>query len=478
MGTIENMKSSRRELLAGFGFLALPMRPDLRNKAQDALKRAVRFFREEVAVQGGYLWRYSEDLSKREGEGEASATTAWVQPPGTPTVGMAYLRAFEAAGDNGHLEAARETAYALVKGQLRSGGWTYRIEFDPTERKRYAYRQKGGGDKARNVTTLDDDTSQAALRFLMRADSALEFKDDRIHEAADYALTTLIKAQYPNGGWPQGFDQIPEPTQFPVKKASYPESWSRDYVKSDYWKYYTINDGNLERLVETLLEAAEVYRNPAYRKAALRIGDFLVLAQMPEAQQAWAQQYDFDLHPDWARKFEPPSITGGESQGALRTLLALYAESGDRKLLEPIPPGLDYLRRSRLPDGRLARFYELKTNRPLYFTRDYRLTYEDTDLPTHYSFKVADGTAAIERDFRRLSALDTDALKRTKKRTTIPRRPTDSEVAEVIRNLDARGRWVEDGGLRHYGPADATRRIIDSATFARNVELLSAYLKP
>jgi len=474
---------TRRQLLAssslaGIGLVLPSKKRDLEDKARSALQRAVRFYREEVGVHGGYLWRYSDDLSKREGEGEASAMTAWVQPPGTPTVGLAYLRAFEAVGDNGYLEAARETAYALVRGQLRSGGWTYRIEFEPTERKRYAYRKEGGREKSRNVTTLDDDTSQAALRFLMRADSALGFKDDRIHEASEYALASLLKAQYPNGAWPQGFDQIPEPTQFPAKKASYPESWSREYVKSDYWRYYTINDGNLERMVVTLLEASEVYRNPEYRRAALRIGDFLVLAQIPEPQPAWAQQYDFKMHPAWARKFEPPSITGGESQGALRTLLALYAESGDRKLLAPIPPALDYLRRSRLPDGRLARFYELKTNRPLYFTRDYRLTYEDTDLPTHYGFKVADGTLAIERDYRRLSALDFDTLTATKESKAVPRRPAESEVVEVIRNLDARGRWIEDGRLRYHGPADPTRRIIDSATFAKNIGILSAFLKP
>ena len=60
----------------------------LRDQAADALGRACRFFRNEISVQGGYLWRYSDDLSRREGEGKASVSTAWVQPPGTPTVGM------------------------------------------------------------------------------------------------------------------------------------------------------------------------------------------------------------------------------------------------------------------------------------------------------------------------------------------------------------------------------------------------------
>jgi hypothetical protein len=55
--------------------------------------------------------------------------------------------------------------------------------------------------------------------------------------------------------------------------------------------------------------------------------------------------------------------------------------------LEPVPRAIAYLKRSRLPDGRLARFYELRTNRPLYFTKDYKLTFSDADVPTHYAFK-------------------------------------------------------------------------------------------
>src|SRR4029077_9180464 len=104
-----------------------------------------------------------------------------------------------------------------------------------------------------------------------------------------------------------------------------------------------------------------------YRAAAERGGAFLILAQMPEPQPAWAQQYDRKMHPVWDRKFEPPAITGLESQDALETLLLLHRKTGDRKYLAPIPRALDYLKKSRLPDGRIARFYELKTNRPFYF---------------------------------------------------------------------------------------------------------------
>ena len=73
--------------------------PASRERAAAGLRRAVEYFRTQVATEGGYLWRYGEDLARREGEGKATATQVWVQPPGTPAVGLAYLAAYEATGD-------------------------------------------------------------------------------------------------------------------------------------------------------------------------------------------------------------------------------------------------------------------------------------------------------------------------------------------------------------------------------------------
>src|ERR1700752_3128250 len=123
---------------------AMADEPDLHQQATTGLRRAVESYRKTIATEGGYLWRYSDDLSRREGEAKATATQVWVQPPGTPAVGLAYLAAHEATGDAYYLDAAAETARALVRGQLRSGGWDYRIEFDPKLRKESAYRVDGG----------------------------------------------------------------------------------------------------------------------------------------------------------------------------------------------------------------------------------------------------------------------------------------------------------------------------------------------
>lgn len=448
-------------------------------QASSALKRAVDFYHDKVAVHGGYVYRYSDDLTKREGEGKVENEKVWVQPPGTPAVGMAYLEAYELLGEEYLLKAARDAAECLIQGQLRTGGWRESIEFDLNERKKFAYRVEKPRERQNNHTTFDDDKTQSAMRLLMRLDQVLKFKDAKLYEASLFALDSVVKAQFPNGGWGQGYDSFPNPADYPVKPASYPESWSRTYPGGKYWYFYTLNDNAMADTIDALLLAGKIYGEPKYRNAAIKGGEFLILAQMPEPQPAWAQQYDFDMHPCWARKFEPASITGGESQGAIRILLRLFVETGDKKFLAPIPKALDYLERSRLPNGRMARFYELKTNKPLYFTKTYELTYDDSDLPTHYGFKLDGKLDQLRREYDSTATLTEKEL--AARRETKPSKPKSSasmeaQVKKLIESLDERGAWVEDGQLKYHGKDDPTRRVIDSATFIRNVGTLSKYL--
>lgn len=437
-------------------------------EAESTLRKAVDFYRTQVSCEGGYLWQYAADLSAREGEGSAGETTVWVQPPGTPTVGDAYLHAYKRTGDTYYLEAARETALALVKGQLQSGGWHYSIYFDPADRAKYAYRADGNTSGS-NTSTLDDNTTQAALRNLMAVDKALDFEDSAIHEAALYAVEKLLAAQYPNGAWPQRFTGPPDPSEYPVKPASYPDEWPRTYPGGDYKAYYTFNDGTIVDMIETMFDAAEVYGDERCREAALKCGEFILLAQMPEPQPAWAQQYDRDMHPAWARKFEPPAITGGESQGIILALTRLYARTNDKRFIESARRAYEYLDASRLEDGRIPRFLELKTNKPLYFTKDYELTYSNADMPTHYAFITGWGLEGLGK---RLARLDEGewAVQDGLSPVAWPARKTES-VRRAISSLDERGAWVESGSLRR-GP-DTVNRIITMRSYAANIRLLS-----
>lgn len=442
------------------------------------MRKAVDFFRTKIAVHGGYVYLTSADLTKREGEEKVTPTQIWIQPPSTSTVGQTYLEAYRLTGEKYLLDAARETAECLIQGQQRSGGWYVLIEFDPEQRaKTFDFRVdpvSGKQPKSRRYTTLDDNKTQSCLTFLMRLDRELEFKDARLHEAVLYGLDHLVTAQFPNGAWPQQFDGPPNPAEFPVVKASYPETWSRTFPKVNYIRHYTFNDNAIADDVAVMLEAAEIYGESRYLAAAEKAGDFIILAQMPEPQPAWAQQYDAEMHPVWARKFEPPSITGLESQGIIKILCALYQATGNDKYLKPIPPALAYLKRSQLPDGTFARFYELQTNKPLYFVKDtYELTYSDDNLPTHYGFKVGGKLDLLQATYDKLKAEGPAKKKSAEKQTVKLSKKIADEARQVAEALDDRGAWVEEGRLRDHGDDDPTTRVIASKTFVKNLLTLA-----
>ncbi len=454
-------------LLMVSSLLAQQPDPALRDDALKALRSAVAFYHGKAARHGGYVYYSTPDMKERWGEGKASDTTVFVQPPGTPTVGMAFLAAHAATGEDAFLTAARDTAEALVSGQLQSGGWTQTVEFGPARRVGKYRNGKGG---SWNSSSLDDGQTQAALQFLMRADQALGFKNKMIHDAVEYGLAALLKAQFPNGAFPQVWTG-PVDAKKPVAKAKYPEyDWKTEGKVKEYWGLYTLNDGLAGSVADTLILAHEIYKDDRYKAALAKLGDFLVLAQMPDPQPGWCQQYTFDMAPAWARKFEPPAITGWESQDAMVTLIKIARHTGQKRYLDPIPPALAYFTKRLLPDGRLARFYELKTDKPLYMDAEYRLTHDDSTAPTHYGWKQPSRLKQI------------DAAYQDAKAGVVPKAKAAVDAAEVrriIRELDADGRWVSTyRGEPLVGQpkfADGFR-YVSSAAFSRNVETLSAYL--
>jgi hypothetical protein len=443
---------------------AVTFAQDLRTEAAAGLKKAVTFFHDHVASAGGYVYKVSADLKLREGEGKTSTSTIFVQPPGTPAVGLALVEAYQRTGEQYLLDDAIDAGRALVKGQMVSGGWSQAVYFETETRKKYAYRVDGPpAKKAKNISSFDDDQTQSALRFLMALDAALKFKDAEIHGSATTALSAVLAAQHLNGAWSQVFDG-PVPQDGPADlKASIPAEWSRKYPGGDYWWHYTFNDGAMARTIDMLLTAATTYKEPRYRDAAIRGGEFILRAQLPDPQPAWAQQYDKAMHPAWARKFEPPAVASAETQTILLTLIRVHRETGDAKWLKPIPSAIEWLKKSMLEDGQLARFYELGTNKPLYMTSDYKITYDDGDAPSHYGWKLKSKVPKISDEL--------DRARKGEKPST--RKPSADEVRKILAAMDGRGAWVEQGPLKYHkvdGP------IIDSQTFIDHVDVLSRYL--
>ena len=444
--------------------------PRLRQDCLIGMKRAATYYRTKVAVRGGYVYYDSLDLQTRWGEGQATSTQIWVQPPGTPTVGMAYLRAYEASQDKFYLDAATEAAEALLYGQMKSGGWQAAIDFDPQGKLSGQYRH--GKGRGKDQSTLDDNKTQSALLLLMQCDRAHNFQHAAIHEAVEYALKGLLAAQFPNGAFPQVWTG-PAP-QHSVLPASFPDyDWKTEHRVKEYWNLYTLNDNLAGDMARTLLAGAEIYKDPRCTEALRKLGDFLILAQLPEPQPAWAQQYTVDMRPAWARKFEPPAITGHESQDAIGTLLLVYRHTRDAKYLEPIPRALKYLKSSLLPDGQTARFYELKTNKPLYMTKEYVLTYDDSDVPSHYGWKQRTKLDRLEQEYTATQA-GTWAPAKPKKASSLAK-----EARATLDQLDAEDRWVSGvTGDRLTGqPKFGDVRVyLSSEVFSENLEELATFV--
>ncbi|MBI1246893.1 pectic acid lyase [bacterium] len=442
------------------------------SEALAAMKKAASYYREKVAVHGGYVYFYSPDLRQRFGEGVASEDQIWVQPPGTPTVGMAFLDAYDATHDQYYLDAANDAAQALMYGQLKSGGWTNCIDFDPRGARVALYRN--GKGKGKNNSSLDDDQTQSAIRFLIRLDKTHNFKNEAVHQAAQTALDALLAAQFPNGAFPQVWTG-PVDQSLPVKSANYPEyDWRTEGRIKNYWDMYTLNDGLAGSVSAVLIDAYQTYGDERYLNALKKLGDFLILAQMPAPQPAWAQQYNYDMQPIWARRFEPAAIAGRESEDVMETLLTIFEITRDEKYLAPIPKAVAYLESSVLPGGQMARYYELRNNKPLYMNRkgkDYYLTNDDKDLPDHYGWKNNPKLSRIKDRYRKLA--------NSPNATPSRRKISESEVRQILSDLDEHGRWITTFkdqklvGDQKFRPGD---QYISSQTFARNIEALSTYL--
>ena len=117
----------------------------------------------------------------------------------------------------------------------------------------------------------------------------------------------------------------------------------------------------------------------------------------------------------------------------------------------------------------------MRTNRPLYFTREYVLTHSDADLPTHYAFKVGNRTDRIEGLYRRIVEEGREAVLAERGRV----RPVSEErIQTIVDGLDDEGRWLEEGRLRNpedrHAPIAA--EVISCRTFNRNLTLLAEFV--
>ncbi len=436
-----------------------------------------------LSSQGGYLYFYTLDLSRQAGEQMASKSQIWVQPPGTPAMGMAFLNAYEATQDPFYLEAASQAALALVKCQLPSGGWHYSGDFDPERPNRdgqrsYQGEQALGGKHPDNphyfmASTFDDDNTQSAIRFLMRYSEVLDqagaSAEPQVQSSLDRSLQCLLKAQYPNGAWPQRYSgEIRNAADHPVQQASFPEDYPPQWPDLDYTAYYTLNDRCQRDCIFVMFEAYERYQKPEYLEAAIRGADFILLAQLPEPQAGWAQQYDFEMHPAWARKMEPPGVSSAETRASMEALLDIYQKTGDEKYLGAIDRAIVWLHQSEISPGRWARLYEVGTNRPIYGGDNGRIFYDVEKGRRGYNWQSAFGIPAFLNAYQ--DAASRQEMQPVSSAASVP---SSDEVEKILTQMDEQGRWIT---TRHKSKFPQGTPLISTQAYIKNMNQLARYL--
>lgn len=126
--------------------------------------------------------------------------------------------------------------------------------------------------------------------------------------------------------------------------------------------------------------------------------------------------------------------------------------------------------------NQLARYYELKTNRPLYMSREgekYSLTYDDSQLPSHYGWKTESRIDVLEQQYQRLKSGNLTI-------PTIPLTKRTTNVAQLVKQLDSDGRWVSTfAGERLIGQPKfaAGDRYLSSEIFSKNLSELAEFLE-
>lgn len=269
-------------------------------------------------------------------------------------------------------DEAKRIATNLLSYQSDLGGWPKNT--DTTSAPFNGNRQKELQPTFDNSATTDE------LRFLARFYEAT--KDVRCRQAFERGCDYILKAQYPTGGWPQFY---PPPKSYPRR--------------------ITFNDDAMVRLMEFLRETYSshtyAFLDPLRQRAARTAFDHGVTCilkcqiKVDGKLTVWCAQHDEqDYSPQVGRSYELPSLSGAESVRITRLLMSLENPSPD--VMNSVQSAVAWFEAAKLNGIRVAlehsdqapkgtnktvvqdptapplwaRFYEIRTNRPLFVDRD------------------------------------------------------------------------------------------------------------
>ena len=396
---------------------------NVRKRVRTALRDAVRFMDEQVSYRGGYVWAYLPDLSVTWGEMEAKRTMCWIQPPGTPTAGHAFLDAYHATGDETFYRAAERTALALVAAQHPAGGWNYIHDFAGEASLRHWYDTIGANgwrleefQHYYGNATFDDAGTAVSSQFLLRM--YLEKHDPRLRRPLYKAIDFVTRAQFSgggiaDGGWPQRYPPSPASvSSMPLPNPQQlPPGVTQGMEDGDYTRHITFNDDVAGENIKFLLMCVVGLGETRLIASVQRAMQCLKRLQQPGPQAGWGLQHLTESRdgrpagaPAGARSYEPRSLATHTTQTNVLQLFHYFRLTGDRAYLERVPEAIAWLNSCKLTPEMIAdnpllagrthpTFVELGTNLPrfvhrygsniwngaYYFDHDHRAT------PSHYS---------------------------------------------------------------------------------------------
>ena len=292
-----------------------------------------------------------------------------------------------------HEEVAK-IADNMLLYQRNNGGWpkNYDMQAILTTEQIASLR----ASKTETNTTFDNSTTYSQIEYLAKAYSIT--KNKKYKTAVLKGLEFVLRAQYPNGGWPQ----------------YYP-------LEDGYSRRITYNDGAMIGILSLLKsfdnqEADFNFIPLEMRKQihhAVEKGLECILKTQIVSQNertAWCQQHDeATLLPAWARAFEPPAICNAESAAIVRFLMEI--ENPTAEIIEAVQQAVKWFLHSRIyytavktidaPEEQTpqrtiktdrvvvidstaapiwTRFYEIDSQRPMFSDRNSKILYSLSEV--------------------------------------------------------------------------------------------------
>jgi PelA/Pel-15E family pectate lyase len=308
------------------------------------------------------------------------------------------------------VDEATRIANQVILYQRENGGWEKNV--DMAAMLTQAERQKLISEKTKTDTTIDNGATTTQLQYLAKVITA---KNIGAHRDAFFkGLDFLLDMQYANGGFPQ---------YFPLKK--------------DYSRHITYNDNAMINVLKVLRDVANKKEDylfvdePRRSRAAAAVDRAIPVILKTQVvidgkKTGWGAQHDeVTLQPAPARKFEPASLTAGESVGIVKFLMLDSKPSAE--VQSAIESAIKWFEATRLSGIRWerkngeavvvkdknappiwARFYEIPTMKPIFIGRDAVIKYDvmqiEAERRNGYAWYVESPRSLIENDYPKWKA--------------------------------------------------------------------------